>query len=440
MMRKVFMLLLAFAVCFPAVCAVYALDEAIAIGLKNNTQILAAKEAKKGSEGRNTETVSGALPKLNLSGGYNYISAVPSMSISIPTGPFTTIDKTVVAGANDNWAFKAQLTQQIFDWGRMSDIISSSQAADTAAARDLDAAASSVSFTVKQAYFSVVFAKEALVVSEEALKVSRQHLSDAEQKFKEGASSSFEVLRSRVQVSNLKPAVSKARNNLEISKLNLKIVLGMPYNEDIEVSGKLDEHKIAIPDYQEKLKVSLSSRPELLAARLRAESALAALEAASALDKPVLSGFASYNYQNPYYLQLSWTQSWNAGLNLNIPLFDGFFTAAKVKQAESELNAAGIGIKKLEDSTAVELKQLILSLAEAKERIDAQKDAVAQAEEYHKIAQVGFRSGTMTNLEVIDAELSLMNARIGYLQALFDREVIGAGIERLSGPFAVRSL
>ena len=44
----------------------------------------------------------------------------------------------------------------------------------------------------------------------------------------------------------------------------------------------------------------------------------------------------------------------------------------------------------------------------------------------------------MTNLEVIDAELSLMNAKIGYLQALFDREVIEAGIERLAGPFGVR--
>ena len=360
------------------------------------------------------------------------------MSISIPTGPLTSIDKTIVAGAGDNWAFKAQLTQEIFDWGRMFDNISSSEAADNAAAKDLDAGACSVAYAVKQAYYSVVFGKDALVVAEESLKVSSQHLSDAEQKYKEGAYSSFEVLRSRVQVSNLRPAVSKAKNYLEISKLNLKIALGLAYNDDIEVSGKLAEHQISIPDYNEKLKKALAARPELLAARLRTESAFSALESANSLDKPVLSGFASYNYQNPYFVQLSWTQSWNAGLNLNIPIFDGNFTAAKVRQAEASLAAAAVSVKMLEDSTASELKQLILSLSEAKERIAAQKDAVSQAEEYHKIAQVGFKSGTMTNLEVIDAELSLMNARIGYLQALYDREVIESGIEKLAGPFALR--
>ncbi len=438
MRQKLLVLLFGCAFSLPAAGAIYDLETAITLGLKNNTQILAASEARKASEGRSAEAISWALPKLSLFGGYNYISSVPSINISIPTGPLTTIEKTVIAGAYDNWSFKAQLTQQIFDWGKIHGNISSSEAAADASMRDLDAAAASVSFAVKQAYFSVVFAKEALAVSEESFNVSRQHLSDAERKYKEGASSSFEVLRSRVQVSNLKPVVSKAKNNLEIAKLNLKIALGLPYSESIDVSGKLAEQKITIPAYQEKLRISLSTRPELLAARSRSKCARSALDSASASDKPVLAGYASYNYQNPYFLQLSWTQSWNAGLNLNIPLFDGNFTAAKVKQAEAELNAVDIGVKRLEDSTASELKQLILSLAEAKERIEAQKDAVAQAQEYHKIAQVGFKSGTMTNLEVIDAELSLMNAKIGYLQALFDREVIEAGIERLAGPFGVR--
>ena len=438
MKKKMMLVFIASVACLQAGSRVYSLDEAVEVALKNNVAILAAKEALKGTEGRNAEAVSGALPRLTFSGSYNYVSAVPSMSLSIPTGPFTSIDKTVVTGANDNWSFNARLSQQLFDWGRMFDNISGSEAAKKAAERDFEASACSVACAVKQAYFGVVFAKEVLAVSEESLKVAKQHLADAEQKFKEGASSSFEALRSRVQVSNLKPAVSRAANNVELARLSLRIALGLAYDAELEVSGRLAEVKTPAPDYRAELKTSFLERPELLAARFREAAARSALDSANTLDKPALSGFASYNYQNPYYTQLNWTQSWNAGLNLNIPLFDGNFTAARVRQAEADLESARLATRRLEDSTASELKQLILSLAEAKERIEAQKDAVSQADEYHKIAQVGFKSGTMTNLEVIDADLSLMNARIGYLQALFDREVIEAGIERLRGKYARR--
>ncbi len=433
MRRKIFVQLLVCAFYLPAACAALTLEEAISLGLKNNTQILTAREATKASAGRNSEVISAALPKITLSGGYNYISSVPSMSISIPTGPFTSVEKTVVTGANDNWLLRAQLTDQLFDWGRMSDNVYAAGAANSAAERDFESVSRTVIYSVKQSYFGVVFANETLAVNEESLKVAGQHLEDASRKYKEGASSSYEVLRSKVLVSNLKPAVSKAKNNLEMAKLSLKIALGIKLAEDIDVSGKLIERSIQLPDYESKLKIALATRPELLAARLRIESARKAVESAGTLDKPSLTGFASYNYQNPYYTQLSWTQSWNAGVNLSVPLFDGNFAAAKVTLAESDLATAEIAAKRLEESTSSELKQLVFSLFEAKERIEAQKDAIAQAEEYHKIAQVGFKSGTMTNLEVIDAELSLMNARIGYLQALYDREVIEAGIERITG-------
>ena len=437
MKRKLFIMLLACALSLQAAGAVFTIEEAVALGLKNNTQILAAGEVKKASEGRNAEAVSGVLPKLTFSGNYNYISDAPSMSINIPTGPFTSIDKTVVTGANDNWVFNARLTQQLFDWGRMFDNIAGTEAVKKAADKDYEAARCSVASAVKQLYYAVVFTKEVLLVSEESLRVAKEHLAVAEQKYKEGASSSFEVLRSRVQVSNLRPAFSKAGNSVELAKLNLKIALGLPYDAELQVSGRLAERATPEHDYGTELLNSFSARPELIAARCREEAARFVLDTANTFDKPSLSGFASYNYQNPYYAQLSWTQSWNAGLNLNLPLYDGNFGAAKIRQAEADLAIAKISTRRLEDATASELKQLLFLLVEAKERLAAQKDAVSQADEYHKISQVGFKSGTMTNLEVIDAELSLMNARIGFLQALYDRDVVEAGIERLAGKYAV---
>ncbi|MEI7904361.1 MAG: TolC family protein, partial [Candidatus Firestonebacteria bacterium] len=121
------------------------------------------------------------------------------------------------------------------------------------------------------------------------------------------------------------------------------------------------------------------------------------------------------------------------GLNLSIPLFDGNMTGAKVKQAQADIKAAEYYANSIEKGLELELKQLQLSLREIKEKTAAQKDAVSQATEYHKIALIGFKAGTMTNLEVVDAELALLNSKIAFLQALYEREITESAIIRCIG-------
>jgi len=144
------------------------------------------------------------------------------------------------------------------------------------------------------------------------------------------------------------------------------------------------------------------------------------LNVISSYDKPSVTGVVSYSYQNPYFSQISWVDSWNAGLVLNIPLFDGFQTAGKLKQAQTEVSSVDLNIKNMESLIELEVRQAILNLNEIKERVISQKDAVVEAEEYERIAEVSFKSGVITNLEVMDAQLSLLNTKVNYFQALYD--------------------
>ncbi len=175
----------------------YTLEEAVSTALENNNQVLASMETVKSAEGKVEESSSGFLPKFSLMGSYNYISSVPSMSINIPTGGTTSINKTIQTGLNDNWIFKAQLSQTLFDWGRMSDSNSAAVAGKEAVDLENAAVQNNTAHNVRQAFFGLIFAKETLKVSEESYKVSEEHLKNAEKKYKEGASSSFEVLPPR---------------------------------------------------------------------------------------------------------------------------------------------------------------------------------------------------------------------------------------------------
>jgi len=150
-------------------------------------------------------------------------------------------------------------------------------------------------------------------------------------------------------------------------------------------------------------------------------------------DKPLLSGSLSYNYQNPYVSQLAWVESWNAGLFLSIPIFDGFSTAGKTKSAQAVVKAAEISKTQTENMVELDVKQTLLNMNEASDRIISQADSVKQAEEYYKIAETSYSSGVNTNYEVMDAHLSLLTARTAYFQALYDLTVAKAAFLKATG-------
>jgi outer membrane protein TolC len=98
-------------------------------------------------------------------------------------------------------------------------------------------------------------------------------------------------------------------------------------------------------------------------------------------------------------------------------------TEGKVKQAESEMSLIEIEKKNVENAIEMEVRQTILSLEEALVRLKYQKDLQEQSGEYLKIAETSFKNGVITNMEVMDAELSLLSAKTSYLQALYDYNI-----------------
>jgi outer membrane protein TolC len=395
-------------------------DDAKKLLMSNNRDVLSALEKVKAAEGKLTEASSAFFPKLNLIGSYNYMTPVPKIDFSIPQSQFNSISKSIETGANNNWLFKATFTQTIFDWGRSFDNYDAASLSYDISKIELEIVKVNTLSNLVQSFYGIILAKEVLNVSERSLEIAKEHLSVAEQKLKEGAGSSYEVLRSKVHVSTLKPIVSKAKNSVEISKNFLKNILNISLDKDIEINGKLEEEYIDIPSFEEVLKEAKENRLELKKLQKTKEMSEKMLNVISSYDKPSVTGVVSYSYQNPYFSQISWADSWNAGLVLNIPLFDGFQTAGKLKQAQTEVSSVDLNIKNMESLIELEVRQAILNLNEIKERVISQKDAVVEAEEYERIAEVSFKSGVITNLEVMDAQLSLLNTKVNYFQALYD--------------------
>ena len=401
---------------------------------EQNREILQAAQSVADAEGRLTEANSGYLPKLSLLGTYNYMSAIPAMQISLP-GP---INKIIQTGANDNWAFKATVNQTLFDWGRMFLVPEIAGKGLEASNLEFEQVKAQALFGLNQAFYSVLLSKKIMETNEESFKLAEENLRESETRLKTGAASTFDLLRAKVRVSNIKPLVVKSNNNVELSRQNLKSILGLPLVQEIDFTGDFKDAEETGPEYKAMefvtaLKKALADRVEIKKARAKKEMAEASVALNLTYDKPLLSGSLSYNYQNPYFSQLAWVESWNAGLVLSIPIFDGFSTAGKTKSAEAAMKSAEIAIIQVENMVELEVKQALLNINEAKDRIISQTDSVKQAEEYYKIAEKSYSSGVNTNYDVMDAHLSLLTARTAYLQALYDLTVAKAAYLKAIG-------
>ncbi len=391
---------------------------------ENNRDILIAAQGVIDAEGKLTDASSGYLPKISLYGSYNYISSVPAMQISLPVGP-SVINKTIQTGQNDNWVFRAALSQVLFDWGRMFLAPKTAAKGLETAELELEQVKAQALLNLNQVFYSVILSKKIVEVNEESLKLAEENAKLASARLNTGAGSSFDLLRAKVRISSMKPVVSKSRNIYEMSVQSLKNILGIMLTEEINITGELINSQAG--DFGPEntaldaaLKKALKDRVEIKKSVARKEIAEASLALISTGDKPFLTGSLSYNYQNPYYTQLSWVDSWNAGLVLSIPVFDGFSTAGKSRSAEAAVKSTEITKIQIENLIELEVKQTVLNLNEVSERILAQSEVVKQAEEYYKIAEASYKSGVNTNYDVMDAHLGLLTAKTAYLQALYD--------------------
>jgi outer membrane protein TolC len=120
-------------------------------------------------------------------------------------------------------------------------------------------------------------------------------------------------------------------------------------------------------------------------------------------------------------------------LVLSIPLFDGFYTRGKEKEARAALQGVEIGEKQLKDGIELEVRQAYLELMEANEIIISSQENVKQAQKNVDIAEDQFAQGYVTSLDVMSSQLALTTAKTNYIQALHDQVVAMAKIDKAMG-------
>ena len=289
---------------------------------------------------------------------------------------------------------------------------------------------------VKDAYFAVLLAKNSLNVLERSINNAKETLKTTKASYEQGVVSEYDYIRAQVQVNNLNPTYISAKNGLDLAILQLKMILSLPTEQEIVLKENLE-------DFSEKVtEINLSentaeNNSDLRQLDLNIVSLQNSLRLVNSQHLPSLSAFGQYSYltqaEDYNFADYNWVGSAAIGLQLNIPIFNGRTVVNKAKQIKISLQELQLQKEYLKEGIDLQIQAAINNMKAAKEQLEANKDAIKQAERGYEIAKVRYQTGAGTILELNDSELSMTQANLTYQQSLYDYLIAQTNLEKVLG-------
>ncbi|MBI4663166.1 MAG: TolC family protein [Verrucomicrobia bacterium] len=411
------------------------LEDALQIALRQNGAILKGQADLEAAHGVVVQTRAIAIPKVRGTSGYTFDNAIEKFPFAAPGLPPDAINP-----GENRWTGSLRIEQLIYEGGRIRSSLRTAKLTKEQALLQYQAIVADTVLEVRVAYSDVLLAAQQIVVQEASLELLRKELEDTQRRFDAGTVPRFNVLRAEVEIANARPKLIRARNAHRIAKNNLANLLGyhVPPEvwEDIPMTltGELtaEPYSAELPSA---IAQALENRPELGVLRKAAGLRKEGIATAKSSHKPSVALFGGYgarntSFGNDFYREVS---GWNAGVQLNWDLFDGFLTRGKVQQATALHEKAQVELDDSARRIELEVRTAYSNFVEAKEVLDSQKKVQEQAEEALRLATVRGEAGTGTQLDVLNAQTALTEARTTRIQALHDYTVARARLERATG-------
>lgn len=395
------------------------IERCIDIALKNNPQIKIAESNYELSSSNLKSTRSVLLPQLSFNSGWNRYGG------SFFVGP------TAREATYGSYNYGFQLQQQVFDFGKSISRVSGTSDLVNASGEDLISAKQNLVLNTYIAYFSYLQAVRIKNVSVESLQQAQEHLKQAKSFYDVGKSPLFDVLKAKTDESNAKVNLLTSENNIIVSKLQLENILNTKLDNEILLKDNLEITKDTI-EIQSALRLAWENRPEFIGAKLRVDANKSFVTSAWTANLPSINLTGGYNWKT-FALNQSFLNSWNLGVTLSLPLFQGFALDAGVDQARANLKNAEATFDFIQQNINLDVQQQYTNLKLSVAKIDATKSFLDEAEETLKIADGRYAQGVGSLIEITDARVTLLNAQIQHIQALYDYQVSYVRLQKAIG-------
>lgn len=318
----------------------------------------------------------------------------------------------------------------LFDFGLTLESIRSQKKLHESTLSQIDQIEQDILYAVHEAYFDLLLSQKLEWIMQDSIRSLKQHLHVTQDFLTQGLLHRNEVLVVEVQLAEFEQQALEAHFRTELAQARLNRLMGLNMDSPTEIEDILPVIKpeACLNDLIETAKLN---HPELIALNAQIEAAKHGYQAEKAQLYPQIYAFSTYSTTSDY--ALPYRHGLDAGIGIDLNLYDGGNTYAKLRRIKKELCELEIRSQEIEKDIELNLRSSFLAIRTARSKIPVALKGSSLAEENLSLAKDLFGEGLMTNVEVVDKEENLSQARLNYYQALYSYHQARANLQYSAG-------
>jgi outer membrane protein TolC len=437
MKRIILIVLCSFGLSVNAQVTTLTLKDAITYALQNKSDAKKSKLQVENSEYKIQEVRSRALPQISANGSLTYN---PILQTSVIDGAsFGQPGTSIQATFGQKWTSGAglSLTQAIFDQSVFTGLKAAKSTREFYQIND-QLTEEQVIERVANNYYSVYVQKERLVLLDSNFVNTSKVRDIVKGQFDNGLAKKIDLDRIVVKMSNIDTERQQIKNQITLQENALKFYMGMPIETVIDMPK--EEFEVVPASLTEQ--PTVENRTEYLLLKKQEELLVYNKKAVEAGYYPTLSLTAGYNYigQGPEFPWFEkpkngvyWSDYSAIGLNLHIPIFTGFGTRAKVRQADVEIRSLQEDIKDTKLSLDLDYRNAIAQIDNNLVTIQNQKENMRLATEILSNTKNNYLQGLASLTDLLDAENASLEAQNNYTRAVLNYKIAEISLIKSKG-------
>ena len=292
--------------------------------------------------------------------------------------------------------------------------------------------------SVKQAFFGILFAKEAYNVYNSVYENAVENFRLTEMRYNAAKASELDLTRAKSNVAAAIPNLYNAESSVELALWQLKAVMGIDLERDIDIAGTLEDYAAGMfRDIHEAEDASLDGNTQLRQLAQQAEMLSKQIRMQQYAYLPSLALSFSYSFLTQSDIfnlsQWKWFPSSTLGLSLSIPIFSGGQRYHAIKQTRVQADELELQRVNAERQLRIGIRQSLNTMETAMKTYDASKEALVSAEKAYDIATKSYQLGKSTLTDLSNTELVLTQSKLAVSQAVYNFVIAKTGLEQTLG-------
>ena len=407
------------------------LEDALKVAMGENISVKVADKEVKRTEYARKGTYASLLPQVDFSGAYQ--RAIKKQKMHMNMGGQ---EMDIEVGVSNTWSTGFSAAMPLVNVQLWKAIQITGMDVELAVEKAKGSRQDLID-QVQQSFYGVLLAKELYSVYKENYDNAKDNYNDVKAKYDAGLASKFEFLSAELAMQNAEPNVFDAQNGIVLANWKLKAVLGIDLDQNIECAGSLSDYEGTVAGVASYENVSVENNSTLKQLNIQEEMLQKNYEMQLAKYYPTLAAQLSYNWvamsENFKFSEYKWNPYSTGVIALQIPIFAGGqkrneLRKTRVQQEQLELQRED-AIRNLE----IGVMQVMSSLETSLKQYTAAQKTIEAAQSGYEIAKSRFDVGSGTLLELQDAQLGLLQAKLNLNQSVYTYMTLKSSLDKLLG-------